>query len=145
MLKRPITYTDFNDNTVTEDFYFNITKSELIELEMTYKEGFSDTLQRIIAEEDKQALINEFKKIVLMAYGVKSPDGKRFEKSDELRTQFSQTAAYNALFLELALDATAAAKFINAVMPQDLAQQADQDKPTGPPVSMAAPTSSPSV
>jgi hypothetical protein len=123
MLKRTITYEDFNDNQITEDFYFNMSKSELVELEVSYEKGFGETLQAIIEAKDHKQLITEFKKLILMAYGVKSPDGKRFIKNDELREEFSQTAAYNALFMELATDENAAASFIQAVIPKDMAAQ----------------------
>lgn len=127
MLKRTIKYTDYNDNETTEAFYFNLTKSELVEFEVSYKDGFQDTLERIIATDDREKLIAEFKKIILASYGQKSDDGKRFIKSDELRTEFSQSAAYNELFMELATNENAAADFINGVMPKALMDAAKQE------------------
>ena len=120
MLKRTIKYTDFNDNEVEEEFYFNMSKSELVEMEVSYKDGFKETLERIIATDDNAALIKEFKKIILLSYGIKSEDGKRFEKSDEIRKAFSQSSAYNELFMELATNDGLAAEFINGVMPRSL-------------------------
>lgn len=137
MLKRSISYEDFNGNSVSEVFYFNITKSELIELELSYEGGFQEALQNIIDAQDHRRLVEEFKKIILFAYGIKSDDGKSFVKNDDLRTAFSQTAAYNALFLELATEADKAATFINAIMPRDIQSAPDQDKPAPPP--LAAP------
>lgn len=128
MLKRTINYEDFNGENVSEVVYFNLTKSELIELEVSYNNGFSDSLQSIIEAKDQKSLISEFKKIVLLSYGIKSEDGKRFIKSDKLREEFEQTAAYNSLFMELAINDGAAAAFINGIMPKDLIV-ADQDKP----------------
>jgi hypothetical protein len=130
MLKREITYEDYNGETVTETFYFNLAKSEIIELEVGYKGGLEETIKRIIAAEDNQKLIAEFKKLVLLAYGVKSEDGKRFIKSDALREEFSQTAAYDALFMELATDDGAAATFVTGIIPKDLAAAIpDQPQP----------------
>ena len=94
MLKRQITYTDFNDEEVTETFYFNISKPELIELEVEYAGGFTSMINRIIESTDPGRLVAEFKRLILMAYGVKSDDGKQFMKSDELRTAFESHAAY---------------------------------------------------
>lgn len=124
MLKKNITYEDFNGDTVSEPFYFNLTKSEMIELEVEYEGGLGNTLQRIVESTDSNSLIKEFKKLILASYGVKSDDGKRFIKSDELREQFTQTAAYDALFLELAQDAGAAEKFIKGVLPKDMVPDA---------------------
>lgn len=129
MLKQEITYEDFNGDETTESFYFNISKSELIEMEVEYDGGFTDYIQRIIKAEDRRGLIREFKRLILIAYGEKSSDGKRFIKSDELRTEFSQTNAYNTLFMKLATDDGAAAKFLTGLMPKDLAEQLEQDKP----------------
>lgn len=130
MLKRDITYEDYNGETVTETFYFNLTKTEIVGLEVGYKEGLEAAIKRIVAAEDRAALITEFQKIVLLAYGVKSEDGKRFMKSDQLREEFSQTAAYDSLFMELATNDNAAADFINGVIPRDLSAEIQQDKPT---------------
>ena len=138
MLKREISYEDFNGQQCSEVFYFNMSKPELIELEVGYDGGFGDTMQRIFETKDNKKLVEEFKRIVLMAYGVKSEDGKRFIKSDQLREEFSQTAAYNALFMELATNENAAADFINAVVPADISNPV-QDKPIGPPPSPQAP------
>lgn len=143
MLKRTISYEDFNGNQVSEVFYFNITKTELIELELSYDVGFQETLQAIIENEDHRRLVEEFKKIVLFAYGIKSDDGKSFVKSEELRTAFASTAAYNALFIELATDSDQASLFINGIMPKDMAETPDQDKPQGPPRPSAAPAPAP--
>lgn len=123
MLKRTIAYEDYNGNQASEDFYFNLSKSELVELEVSYEHGFGQTLQNIIEAKDQKRLIEEFKKLILLSYGVKSEDGKRFVKTDQLREEFVQTAAYNALFMELATDDTAAANFIQGVIPSDMAQQ----------------------
>ena len=39
------------------------------------------------------------------------------EKGNPLWVKFSQTAAYSKLFMELATDADAGAKFVNGIMP----------------------------
>lgn len=124
MLKKTITYTDYNGTERTEDFYFNLTKAEVMEMEMSTSGGMAETIQRIVAAQDAPAIIKIFKELVLKAYGEKSPDGKRFIKSDEIASAFSQTEAYSILFMELATDADAAAKFVNGIVPADMAQQA---------------------
>lgn len=126
MLKRAIKYTDFDGNPGEDTEYFNLTKSEIVELEVETKEGLAETLARIVKIEDRTALIAEFKRLILAAYGRKSPDGKRFIKSDELRTEFSQTAAYDALFIELATDIDAAATFLKGILPSDVAAEAER-------------------
>lgn len=131
MLKREITYENFDGETVTEVFYFNLTKSEMIELEVSYKDGLESVIKKIIAAEDNESLIAEFKKIILLSYGEKSEDGKRFVKSDAIREGFSQTAAYDALFMDIATNEETAAVFIKGIIPKDMAIEVDkiQDKP----------------
>ena len=119
MLKRQITYTDYNDNQVTETFYFNISKPELLELQVG-NNSLADRLKAVIDTEDPARILAEFKYIVLAAYGEKTDDGKRFVKSEELRTAFSQTAAYEALYMELATNDTVAAAFVNGILPSDI-------------------------
>lgn len=120
MLKRAITYTDYNGNTRTEDFYFNISKAELAEMELTTNGGFGEMVQKIIKANDQPAVIKLFKKIILKAYGEKTPDGKYFNKSEALSDAFSHTEAYSELFMELATDSEAASAFVNGIIPQDV-------------------------
>ena len=120
MLKKTITYTDYNGSERTEDFYFNLSKAEIMEMEMSTAGGLTEMIQKIVAAQDSPAIIKVFKELILKAYGEKSPDGKRFIKSDEISTAFSQTEAYSQLFMELATDADAAAKFVNGIIPVDL-------------------------
>jgi len=119
MLKKTITYTDYNGNERTEDFYFNLSKAEIMEMEMSTAGGLTEMIQKIVAAQDAPAIIKVFKELILKAYGEKSPDGKRFIKSEELSTAFSQTEAFSQLFMELATDADAAAKFVNGIVPVD--------------------------
>lgn len=128
MLKRNITYEDFNGDTVTETFYFNLTKPEILELEVSYKEGIEGALKKMLAEEDRAALLELFKKIITSSYGEKSVDGKRFIKSAQLTEEFTQTNAYATLYMELLADSDAAANFINGVVPSDLAAEAQKQE-----------------
>ena len=119
MLTKTITYKDFNGAERTEDFLFNLTKAELIEIEMSTTGGLVEMVNRIVAAQDAPAIIKVFKDLILKAYGVKSPDGRGFIKNDELRAEFESTEAYSELFLELATNAEAASEFVNGIMPSD--------------------------
>ncbi len=123
MLKKTITYTDYNNTERTEDFYFNMTRAELMEMELGTTGGMTDMIQKIVAAQDAPAIIKIFKDLVLKAYGEKSADGKRFIKSEEISTAFAQTEAYSQLFMELATDADKAAAFVNGIVPNDVAKQ----------------------
>lgn len=122
MLKKTIKYTDYNGTQREEDFYFNLTKAELMEMEMSTSGGLAEMIQNIVKAQDAPAIIKVFKDLVLKAYGEKSLDGKRFMKVDENGTQlsiaFSQTEAYSNLFMELATNAEAAAEFVNGIVPK---------------------------
>ena len=117
MLKKTITYTDYNEITHTETYYFNLSKAECMEMEMSTSGGLTEMINKIIETQDVPAIIKIFKDLILKAYGVKSPDGKRFIKSEELSTAFAQTEAYSVLFMELATNAEEAAAFVNGIMP----------------------------
>ena len=121
MLKRTITSTDYNGLERTEDYYFNLTKAEIMEMQMSTTGGMSEMIDRIVKAKDTPALVKIFKELILKAYGEKTPDGKRFAKSEEIATAFSQTEAYSQLFMELATDADAASKFVNGIIPADAA------------------------
>ena len=126
MLKKTMTYIDYNGTERTEDFYFNLSKAELMEMELSTAGGITTMIQGVISAQDGPALVKIFKDLVLKAYGVKSPDGKRFIKSEELSNEFSQTEAYSDLFMLLATNAEEAAKFVNGIVPQEAQATPDQ-------------------
>lgn len=117
MLKKTITYTDYNGNERTEDFYFNLTKAEIMEMQLSTTGGLDSMIKSIVSNQDTPSIVKIFKEIILKAYGEKSADGKRFVKTKEISDAFSQTEAYSQLFMELATDSDAAAKFINGIVP----------------------------
>ena len=120
MFKKTIKYTDFNDVEREEDFYFNLTKSELTEMQLSVDGGLQAWLEKIVKTDNRPELIKAFKNIILKSYGEKSDDGKRFIKSKELSEAFEQTAAYDELFIELLSDEAKAGEFINALVPKNL-------------------------
>lgn len=117
MLKKTFTYVDYNGVERTEDHYFNLSKAELMEMELSTTGGLAEMINKIVAAQDAPAIVKIFKELVLKAYGQKSADGRRFIKSKELSDEFAQTEAYSQLFMELATDADAAAKFVNGIVP----------------------------
>jgi hypothetical protein len=123
MIAKTITYTDYNDVERTEKFYFNLSKAEVMEMEMSTSGGLAEMIQRVVAAQDQPAIIKIFKDLILKAYGVKSPDGRKFIKSEELSLDFAQTEAYSQLFMELATDAEKASEFVNGIVPADMAKQ----------------------
>ena len=120
MLKKTVTYVDYNGVERTEDFYFNLSKAEVTEMELSVEGGFSKMLEEIVKSNDNARILELFKEMVLKAYGEKSADGRRFVKSKELAEAFSQTEAYSEIFMELAIDEKAAAAFVNGIMPANL-------------------------
>lgn len=124
MFKKEITYTNFDDVEVKETFYFNLMASELQEMQLTTQGGMTSILQRIVDTKDVVETTKMFKDIILKAYGEKSDDGKHFVKSKEISERFSQTMAYDALFMEIFSDADKAAAFVNGLLPQDLVKKA---------------------
>lgn len=128
MLKKTITYTDYNGVERTEDFYFNLSKAEIAEMELSTDGGFAEMIQRIVNAKDAAAIVDIFKKMILKAYGIKSDDGKRFMKSKDISEAFSQTEAYSQLFIELSTNADAGAAFVKGIMPADMVAAAEPNR-----------------
>lgn len=128
MLKKLIKYTDYNGTERQENFYFNLNKAELMEMETEVTGGMRQLLEDMMEKQDIPKIMNAFKTIILKAYGEKSPDGRRFFKSEELSTAFTQTEAYNELYMELLSDAKKAAAFITALMPEDMRGDVNDNK-----------------
>lgn len=126
MLKKTIAYTDYNGVERKEDFYFHLTKPELIEMQFSTDGGLDEKIRKIFMAQDGRSIMNIFKELVLKAYGEKSDDGRRFIKSKELSEAFAQTEAYTELYMELTSSDEAAAEFINGIIPADI--EVDQDE-----------------
>ena len=126
MLKRTITYTDYNEVERTEDFYFNLSKAELMDMELEMDGGFDKLLEQIINTEDGKLIIGVFKKILLQSYGVKSDDGRRFMKTAEIREAFQQTEAFSQIYTDMFTNVERAVEFVNGIIPKDLAEQVEK-------------------
>ena len=123
MYKKTITYPDYNGEEIKEDFYFNLTKAEILEMQLEKEGGLAEKSQAIVDSKNVPELIKIFKELILRSYGKKSDDGKRFIKSPELSRELTQTEAYSELFMELATDSDAASAFINGIIPANLAKE----------------------
>jgi hypothetical protein len=127
MLKKTIKYTDYNGKEQTEDFYFNLTKSEIIAKEAASEGGYSERLTRVGQSKKGAEIMAVFQELVADSYGEKSEDGKQFAKSPEISARFMQSAAYDVFFMELVTNAEAAVAFANGIMPPDLLEAARKD------------------
>lgn len=117
MIKRTVTYTDYNGNKRTEDFYFHLNEAELVEMQLTTAGGLAERLQKIIDASDLPTIVTMFKGILLKSYGIPSDDGRRFKKSPEIREAFEQSEPYSILFMKLATDNKYAAEFCKGIIP----------------------------
>lgn len=128
MLKKTISFEDFDGNPVTEDWYFNLTKAELAEMVLTHEGGDLRTyLQEIVKAENAVEVLSTFRKIISMAVGQRSEDGRRFIKKPEITADFMESNAYSELFMELMQDNGASlAEFLKAIIPSDLAETVDE-------------------
>lgn len=120
MIKWPITYTTYDDETLTEDFYFNLSKAELMQIQFDANGTYSQFIGRIINERDFKHLGEEFRKIILKSYGKKSDDGKQFRKTPEIQEEFEFSPAYSELYVQLMSDSESATKFFTGILPRDL-------------------------
>lgn len=127
MLKKTIKYTDYDGVEREEDFYFNLSKAELMEMQTKTVGGLDAFIKKIVSTKDVPSIMEMFKDLILRCYGEKSADGKRFIKSEQLSKDFSETEAYSELFMELATDSKSAAEFVNGVIPASLRKQLDDD------------------
>lgn len=128
MLHKTISYTDYNGTNRTEDLYFNLNEAEMVEMETMTPGGFAATLESAVKSNDAGSLMKIFKMLILKSYGIKSADGRRFIKSEEISEEFVQTEAYNKLFMELLTDADKASNFINKIFPADMVKNAMNNK-----------------
>ena len=137
MLKKTITYTDYNDRSRTEDFWFNLSRTEILDMAICKRRDLGKLLSDIITESDPTKFISLIEDLIQISYGRKSEDGKRFIKSEELTRDFTQTEAYSELLVDLALNADKAVEFVNAIIPtkfiQEINARAEENSTGGDP------------
>lgn len=131
MFAKKIKYTNFDGIEVEEVYYFNLTRAELMKLQLSEQGGYEAKIKKIVDSKDSKAIVELFDHIILDSYGIKSEDGKRFMKSKELSKEFSETAAYEALFFELATDADKATEFMDKVLPESLVAEMKKQQAAG--------------
>jgi len=118
MIKKTITYNDFDGVECTEDFYFHLTKAELTEMDLCYDGGVAKMIEKINKTKDGAVIVEVFKDLIRKAYGEKSIDGKHFIKNKDITDSFTATEAYSKLFMSFLEDAESAAEFVNGIIPQ---------------------------
>lgn len=123
MLKKTIEFEDYNGVKRKEDHYFNLSKAELMKMEMGTTGGYTEMINGLISAQDVPSIMEIFEEIIEKSYGRKTPDGRGFEKTPELYKSFKETEAYTELFMSLITDAEEAAKFFNGIVPADLAEK----------------------
>lgn len=126
MLKKTITYTDYDGMERTEDFWFNLSKTELTKLDAELPGGVLGVLRKIIDKKDRKALVDFIETLILRSYGEKTLDGKRFVKTPDMVEEFMQTPAYDELFMSILSDTDSQTSFINGVIPQSMAKEIEQ-------------------
>lgn len=138
MLKKTITYTDFDGIQRTEDFYFNLTKAEIAEMQLRSNNSLGEQLEAIGRSGNPSLIMDAFKDLIFQAYGERTPDGRGFKKSREIAEAFSHTEAYSVFFMELCTDSDAASAFVNGIIPRDLDTPISQPKSERPNTEMQA-------
>ena len=128
MIKKTITYTDYNGLEREEDFYFNLSEAEIAQMELGTAGGYTEYLKKITSAKDVPSLSKLFKEIIMKAYGVKSEDGRRFIKNDQVRADSEHTEAFSKIYMAFITDDKKAAEFMNGILPANIQQRAMEEE-----------------
>jgi hypothetical protein len=132
MLKKTVTFEDLDGNEVTEDFYFHLSKADIIEMEASEQGGMAQHLAAMIATNDNGQILSAVKLILERTVGRRSEDGRRFERSKEITEAFMQSDAYSVVFMDLVTDAAKAAEFFKGVIPAQAAAKLEASMASNP-------------
>jgi hypothetical protein len=127
MYVKKIKYTNYNGEERERRFYFNLSKAEVLNMELSTNGGYENYINRIVETRDQHELIRMFKELIKMSYGVKSDDGEMFIKNDKVFSEFEQSEAYSEFYMELVTNTESAIEFINGIMPQALMAEVQKD------------------
>jgi hypothetical protein len=128
MVEEKIKYTDYNGNELTETFYFNISKAEMMRMQMGHTGGYDEYLKRIISSKDSVATYKAFEDLIKLSYGVKSEDGKYFMKRPEDLERFMQSEAYSELIFSFFNDTNRVLNFVKGIMPKEIRDKVKEDE-----------------
>lgn len=126
MIKKNVTYTNYNGEETTESFYFHLSQAELLRLEMATKGGLEAALNSMVEAKDGAGIMSYLETFITKSVGIKSEDGSRFNKSPEILADFVSSPAYDTLFMELCTDPEKAAEFLNGIVPPELAKNVER-------------------
>jgi len=124
MLKKTITFENWNGESCEQTFFFNLTRTELAQLEYSHGGGLTEWIKKAVETRDGKVILATFEEIIKATYGEKSLDGMTFIKNDEIFAKFKGSPAYDVLYIELVTDGEKAAQFILDCMPKDLRAEA---------------------
>lgn len=120
MVRREIKFTDFNGKSQTEVGYFNINKAELGKLQMRHNGTYLDYLKLLSERKKVEEMYNFVYELILDSYGEKDPEGRKFIKTPEMRTDFEQSLAFSEMIVDLVSNPDDLANFVKGIMPPDL-------------------------
>ena len=126
MYKKQITYIDLDGNERTENLYFRLSESEIADMQYSVAGGFANMLMEMINKQDVPAIMEEFKKFIMLSYGEKTPDGRGFIKvrdGHRLADDFIQTEAYNKFYMTIMNDPEEIVRFVNGIFPKDMMEK----------------------
>lgn len=123
MITREVTYTDYNGDEQTEKYYFDLTVPEMLELSFSSAGDIQSTLERLSNSRKVGEIFNIIQTLIFKSVGVKSDDGKRFVKNEEVLNDFKQSRGYESFLMKMMQDTDYASKFIEQLIPQDRIQQ----------------------
>ena len=123
MVKKTITYIDYDGTERTEDFYFNLSEAEVTEMQLSVEGGMRGYIEKIVAAKSQLELVKLFKDVVLTSYGKKSADGRLFMKNDTIRAEFEAHPAYSMIYMDLVTDEAKASACVNGIMPTAMPSQ----------------------
>ena len=116
MLKKTIKFNGFDGKAAEEVWYFNLTEVEVTRLDAEFEPGLGEYVKNFDETTSAEEMLKLFERLIQMSVGTKSPDGTRFVKKQEVVDDFLASAAYSALFAQLATSPDMAAEFFNGVM-----------------------------
>ena len=131
MIKKTITYEDFNGEKRTKDFYFHMNQVEFAKLNGEVPGGLEKRIQDIIANQDQDAMLRLVDLLVSRSYGERDDEDGGFTKIGKngrpLYEKFVNTSAYDNLIIELIQGEKNIVTFLSGIMPKEVQARMDEE------------------
>jgi hypothetical protein len=125
VIKKEITFTNIDGEEVTEEWWFGLEPSDVVDMEIAHLPNPAQYLMQIMEDHDSRALLELWRELMWRSAGKRI--GKLFVKDEATLREFKYGGAYNAIFSEVCSSDDIGAAFFTSILPENIQQKIKEE------------------